>query len=353
MIRFVTVSKEDQQFWPLLTGRFSKTEFAQPVQNLQVNSDNELVTFKIISKESLTLWQALSHWYSLARNIYLTFPLVGGLSYLIYAHGMPSLALVLSSFFGLQFFLLALTLYNDYCDYVSGVDRINEYSNQKPLVQGKVRAYQAKQLAIVFLGLSVLFSLYCFLTKPLVLLWAVMALLLGFSLTTTLTNRKFKGVSLVGTFLLGGPLLVLGYEYLLYDQITWASAFLGMAFGYHALKYDFSKQVRDIYFSSKAKLVTLSNYFGFEKSKYLYSLMSVFHLVVLTLFSWQVELKEMTLVVLVALCFEVYINTLFYGATSFLSSHLASCLSLQKLHFTIESCLIVFIFLSPQWISLF
>ncbi len=337
----------------MLTGRFSKTEFAQPVQNLHVNSDSEMVTFKIVSKESLTLLQALSHWYSLARNIYLIFPLIGGLSYLIYAHGMPSEALVLSSFVGLQFFLLSLTLYNDYCDYVSGVDRINEYSNQKPLVKGQVRAYQAKQLAAVFLGLSVLSSLYCFIVKPTILLWALVALLLGLSLTSAVTSPKFKGISLVGTFLMGGPLLVLGYEFLLYDQITWASAFLGMAFGYHALKYDFSKQVRDIYFSSKAKLVTLSNVFGFEKSKYLYTLMSVFHLVVLSLFAWQVELREMALVVVVALCFEAYINSLFYGATSFLSSHLTSCLSLQKLHFTIECCLIVFTFLSPQWISLF
>ena len=52
--------------------------------------------------------------------------------------------------------------------------------------------------------------------------------------------------------------------------------------------------------------------------------MSVFHLVVLSLFAWQVELKEMALVVVVALCFEAYIN-------SFLTGYLFSILSPYQL----------------------
>lgn len=353
MSQFITVKKSDQQFFEMMTGRFSKTQFAQPIRNLNVNSPDETVTFKIIDKHSLSLLGALVRWYSFARNIYLIFPILGGLAYMVALHGPASPGLVISSFFALQFFLLALTLYNDYSDYVNGVDRINEYSSKKPLLQGWVRPYQARQLAQVFLGFSFFTGVYCFLSKPLTLVLALAAMLIGFSLSATLISKSYKGISLVGTFLLGGPLLVLGYEFLLYDQVTLGAALLGTVFGYHALKYDFSKQVRDIYFSSKARLITLSNYFGFERSKYIYSLMSLCHLSALAAFAWIAGSSEMALVVLVSFSFEVYINTRFYGATSFLSSNILESLNLQKFHYCIEMSLIVFIFLRPQWLSLF
>ena len=103
MSQLVTISKSDDQFWPMLTGRFSKTHFAQPVKNLYVNSDDETVTFKIIKKNKLSLLAALTQWYSLARNIYLVFPILGGISYLMFAYGVGSVDLIISSFLGLLF----------------------------------------------------------------------------------------------------------------------------------------------------------------------------------------------------------------------------------------------------------
>lgn len=297
--------------------------------------------------------QALFQWYSLSRNIYLVFPIVGGLSYLMGTYGAPNFLLLASSILCLQFFLLGLTLYNDYSDYVSGIDRINEFSSKKPLVLGLVRPYQARQLALGFFAISLAMASYCFYEKPMTLVLALVALLLGLSLSATFISRSFKGVSLIATFLMGGPLLVLGFEYLFFDQMTLASGFLGAVFGYHALKYDFSKQVRDIFYSSKARVVTLSTLFGFERSKLLYSLMSVLHLAVLAAFAWFSQRPDVLMILLVSFCFEVYINSLFYGAASFLSSNISYCLSLQKLHFTIESSLLVFTSLSGLWLSLF
>ena len=105
MSQFVTINKSDDQFWDTMTGRFSKTQFAQPVRNLNVNSIDETVTFKIIDKHSLSLVGALIRWYSFTRNIYLLFPILGGLSYMMMIHGPASLSLVVSSFFSLQFCL--------------------------------------------------------------------------------------------------------------------------------------------------------------------------------------------------------------------------------------------------------
>ena len=295
---------------------------------------------------------ALTQWYSLARNIYLVFPIIGGISYLTFVYGVGSLDLIVSSFLALQTFLMSLTLYNDYSDYVSGVDRVNEYSSQKPLVQGLMRPYQAKQLSILLLSLAVVLSVYCFVQRPYALVFALLALGVGFFFSSPLINNRYKGLSVVMTFILAGPLLVVGYEYLLFEKLTFASALLGFIFGLHALKYDFCKQVRDIYYSSKAKVHTVSNYVGFEKSKWLYLFLSLMHLSALCLFAFAVEKLELLTLAIVALCFEAYINKLFFGAHSFLSSSIGYCMGLQKLHYTMENCLIVFFFLSPLWLSL-
>lgn len=353
MSQFVTLSRNDKNFRSFLTGQFSKDQFAQPVRNLSVNTSDEKVTFKLIDKKALSLLGALGQWYSLPRNIYLVFPLVGGISYLVATAGWPDWGLFVSSTLCLQLFMLGLTLYNDYSDYVNGIDRINEYSSQKPLVLGTVRPYQAKQLAQIFLSLSVLCASYCFYHLPSTLFLGFFAFVLGLSLSSTFVSRQYKGVSLVATFLMGGPLLVLGFEYLFYQQMTLAPGLLGAVFGYHALKYDFTKQVREIFYSSKANVTTLSTFFGFERSKVLYSLMSLLHLTVLGLFAWYSQWSGVSMIVVVSLCFEFYINAQFYKASSFLSSSLSHCLSLQKLHYSIESLLFVFLFLSPLWLSLY
>lgn len=351
MNQFVTVERTDKQFWPLLTGTFSKTHFAQPVRNIQVNSANETVTFKLIEKPSASLGQALVHWYSAARNMYLVFPILGGLSFLSFLHGPSSLFLILISLVCLQFFLMAITLYSDYSDYINGIDRVNEHSSQKPLLQGVVRPYQAKQLALSFLLISFAFAMVCFYLRPYTVLFAVLALLLGMSLSSSYMGRHFKGVSIFATFLLAGPLLVLGYEYLLYEEMTLPSILLGGLFGLHALKYDFCKQVRDIYYNSKAKVATLPTFFGFEKSKLVYSFFSIVHIGVLFVFANILSLKEIYLIVIVALCFELYINNLVYSAPSFLSSNISTCMSMQKLHYSLENSLFVFLFLYPLWSS--
>ena len=353
MSRFITLSKNDPDFHSFLSGQFSSSEFAIPIRNLNVNSASESVTFKIIAMNESSLVKAFFHWYSLAKNIYLIFPILGGLSFLTFYHGDADPILVLLSAIALHFFLLSMTLRNDYYDYVNGFDRINEYELKKPLLMGLIRPYQAKRWSLFLFGLSVIFGSYCFFRQPWALAFALVGLLLSFGIGSNYTSRSYKGLSLVATFLMGGPLLVLGYEYLLYQTLSLPSLLLGGMFGYHALKYDFARQVRNIYFSSKANLITLSALFGFERSKPLYSLMSLLHLALLGGLILVTGKQELGLIFVVALFFEAYINKTLYSAESFLSSNIANCMSLQKLHYSLECSLLVFVFLGPQWLSLF
>ena len=353
MTEFITLSRKNKRFWLVLTGRFSKTHFAQPIRNLNVNSSNETVTFKIVERNSTSLPGALKQWYSLPRNIYLTFPVIVGLSFLFYRYGGASYELIFFSVISLEFFFMALILYNDYSDYVNGIDRVNEYNVGKPLVHGFIRPYQAYHLAVIFFFFSFLFGSYCFLKKPLIVILVLWVLIVGFAFTSRSFNRRYKGLNLFNTFWMTGPLLVLGYEFLLYDRFSLTSAFLGGIFGYHALKYDFCRQIRDIYYNSRARITTLPNLLGFERSKFFYSFLSFGHILILVFFAFMISQREIILLIVVSLCFEIYVNQCLYRANSFLSSQINDCLSLQKLHYTIESGLLVFIFLSPLWLSLF
>ena len=350
---FITLSRKNKQFRLFLTGRFSKTHFAQPIRNLNVNCSDEVVTFKIIERKSPSLLGALKQWFSLSRNIYLTFPVIVGLSFLFYRYGGGAYELILFSFLSLEFFFMALVLYNDYSDYVNGVDRVNEHNFDKPLVHGLIRPYQAYHLSVIFLFFSFLFGSYCFFRKPLIVVLVLWVLFVGFTFTSMAFNRRYKGFNLFNTFWMTGPLLILGYEFLLYDRFSLASALLGGILGYHALKYDFCRQVRDIYYNSKARITTLSTLLGFETSKFVYSFLSLGHILILIFFAFITVQREIVLLIVVSLCFEIYINHRLYKATSFLSSRISDCLSLQKLHYTVESSLFVFIFLSPLWLSLF
>ncbi|MCJ8277958.1 MAG: hypothetical protein MJK18_14040, partial [Bdellovibrionales bacterium] len=174
----------------------------------------------------------------------------------------------------------------------------------------------------------------------------------GFFFSSPLISKRYKGLTVVMTFILAGPLLVLGYEYLLFENLSYPSALLGFIFGLHALKYDFSKQVRDIYYSSKAQVFTFSNFVGFERSKWLYLCLSLVHVMALGLFAYMVGQTQLWSLVIVALAFESYINTLFFGAHSFLSSNISYSMGLQKLHYALENSLVVFFFLSPLWLSI-
>ena len=349
----VTVSKTDQDFGPLLDGSFSRTHYAQPIKNLYVSSSDETVTFKIIEKAKPTLWQALCQWYSLARNIYLVFPILGGVSLLTYQYGIASWGIILFSVASLQMFLMSLTLYNDYVDYIRGLDRLNENNRHKPIIQGLIRPYQARQLSFVFLIISLVFAVACFVYRPGTLMFAGMAFLLGGLLLSPVIHKQYKGISIFAIFILAGPLLVLGYEYLLFGRLSWNSVILGFIFGGHAVKYDFCKQIRDIYYNSKANVVTAPTLLGFEKSKFFYLLLSISHVLTLAFFAYRMNVQGLYALVFVAVPLEVYINYLLLSSPSFLSSNVRICLSLQKLHFTIENCLIMFFLLSSVWLSLF
>jgi 1,4-dihydroxy-2-naphthoate octaprenyltransferase len=349
---FITVSKTDKQFWPLLTGRFSTTHFAQPIRSLYVSSSNETITFKIVEKASPSLWGALVQWYSVARNIYLIFPIIAGLSFLAATYGLPAMDLVLASFLSLQFFLMSMTLYNDYRDYLNGIDRVNEYNSQKPLVKGLIRPFQARQLSFVFFLLSSTLAIYCFVQRPQTVLFGLMALVVALSLTSTRISQWFRGLSVLTNFILAGPLLVVGYEFLLYNHISLSSAMLGAIFGLHALKYDFLKQVREIFYNSKVRVTTMATWLGFERSKKIFTLLSLIHICALIGFASIVGHKELWLLLVVGIYFEFYSNNLIHRAASFLSSQITQALSIQKLHFSIESSLILLIFTSYLWLSL-
>ena len=281
--------------------------------------------------------------------MYLTFPILGALALLVARFGPLRWDLVVVAVLSLEFFLMALTLYSDYHDYVNGIDRINEHNLTKPLVLGLMRPFQALQLAKVFLTFSFLSALYLFAQQPLVIVFAGVAFGLTYLFASSVFGQRFKGLSSIMSFFLSGPLLVLGLEFLLFKELSLISGVIGFVFGLHAFKYGYVKQIRDIFYNSKAKIRTLSTTVGFEKSKALYGLFTMIHLASLSLFVILYGKPIFWSLVIVSLSFEFYINRLLHNAASFLSSNVTQCLDLQKLHFTIEIFVMIFLLLQSLW----
>lgn len=350
---FITISKSDPQFRTYLEGDFSQTQYAQPVQSLFVTQPQEQVTFKLISQPSFSWPIALSSWYSLERNFFLFFPILVSMSYLYHEKLEMDLSLMVSSILGLQFFLLALTLYNDYHDYIYGFDRVNENNHRKPLVMGFIRAYQARQLALVFFVLAIAVSSWCFWMKPLTLVFAFLASCAGLTLVIGQKWQFLRSWSLLATFLMVGPLLVVGFEFLFYDTVSTESIMLGLLLGLHALKYDYLKQMREIYYSTKVHISTFANRLGFEKSKRFYLLLSLAQIVVLVFWVRELGFGLLALLIPVTVIFEIFINRWVQTAPSFLSSQMTYAQSLHKLQFFSECGLMTFIFLSPIWLAWF
>ena len=124
---------------------------------------------------------------------------------------------------------------------------------------------------------------------------------------------------------------------------------VGFLYGFHAFKYDFTKQMRDLFYNSKAKIKNLSTSIGFEKSKAFYSGLSLFHLAILGVLIVQFQNPQFFVLLILAFLFEIYINRLIFGAASFLSSNMRQAMGLQKLHFCVETFIAIFLFLSPLW----
>lgn len=268
MDSLVSIHTQDVALGKYLNGTFSNDWRAIPTESLNIHSQKDYFTFRLIPKERVQRPSVFKFIWSTLRldNLSLSY---GGLLCLLTL--MWSLGREVNLYIGFLCFLpilflhIGMNLFNDYFDHVKGVNRIGSV---KSLQQGWVRAidlYKWGKVALfcgVISGVLVLF----FIPQPILVIAALSAIgVLEFS-----SNRlglKYRGFGELTLFMLTGPLLAFGYSVAVTGKIALPEFILGNILGLLTLTVIHINNMREIITGSHAGVVNLATRYGFDRAK--------------------------------------------------------------------------------------
>lgn len=210
--RYETVHRKDPRFFELISGEFSNTDRAIPLQSLQSVWPEEEVTFEIIAKSQLpsfSLKELLRSMLKVRHVLLLVFPIF----YLIFlGWNQPQLTSVeiILILLGLLATFLAVQLRIDIRDYISGYDRLRGDQGLPLLRQGVLSVNEAKKWEQRFAGLAVGFGVIPLTLEParlMAFIFALSGLILADWSGSRVQNRFNRDVALS---LVAGPILCFG-----------------------------------------------------------------------------------------------------------------------------------------------
>lgn len=320
-MEFITLKKSDPEFMNYLTGRFSSQERALPYYTNDISLQSEQVTFKLVATSNLkkpNVFEAVNS-LGLGRLAVSLLPATTAFA----VSGSKDILSFLLISICLFTFHFAISLFNDYHDYVLGVDRVDETNPRNPLKKGWFRAIDFLNWGWFSLVLCTISFLFLYLGAPHVLWLAIPGMLIGLELALNIFGIKYIGFSELIFFVFLGPLLMLSVEWTLSAKITWAQLNLGIFWGLCAVQYVFLKQLRNIYSDSKAKIHTLAIKLGFDKSKVFYSLLTFAAIAPLWLWIHLTGKSSLYVILVVYILLSIYSVYFVMRSNSFLSSLLA------------------------------
>lgn len=267
-----TLSRRDPEFNSYLRGTFSKTHRAIPVQSLNVNTEAEEVTFKIIPVETLKAPSAFFKWievFKLRSFVLLGFPLF---LILVKNSYFDDLAmdplLVMTTVLGCFSLLVGGNLLNDYFDHVRGFDRIHPDQQRKPIQEGWVTAEATRKWAAVYLIFGVLMGVPAVLVTPELILFALVPGAVAlWSWLTALRGARYRRGSEFLIFLMAGPLLTTGFQLAVTGVFELESVWIGVLSGIFCVFLMHLKNFRFIVVNAQAGFQNTISRFGFESSR--------------------------------------------------------------------------------------
>ena len=208
----------------------------------------------------------------------LTSAIIGGL--LAFIDGYLNITLFLLVIIGLTLAHMSNNMINDYFDYKHGVDT-DEYIRAQyaphPILSGLIKPKTF--LALIFLVNipDFLILLYLFLIRGLiVLIFALLGAFFSFFYVAPPFKFKHRGMGELSVFLVWGPLMIGGTYYVLTGFISLKTLLLSTPYGLLVTNVLVGKHV-DKYFLDKEKgIKTLPVILGYEKSKNLVKILSIF-----------------------------------------------------------------------------
>ena len=261
----------DDRFLSYLEGTFSEEKRALPVDSLHVGTDDEKVTFRIISTDEV----ASPHWslVLLRGSRPLLLPLTLGpvatvLVFTLAAGWNPSWWLAMSSTLAVFCLHGGAFLFNDYTDHLAGADRLTRNSGSQIIQLGWAPAHRVRAWSLSLIGLGVLLGLPALSNQT----WSIlligglaMVLVLGFSYKGK--GLKYLGLGNFMVFLGMGPLLTAGFCLAVVGKVHPVILIVGSLYGIVASLCIQLKNMESLLADSQANTGTLVSRLGFEKSK--------------------------------------------------------------------------------------
>ena len=214
--RYVTLKKNDPDFSSYLWGTLSSTQdLAVPVKSYNLGTPEESVTFEIKNKTEVTkpnFFSQLSALVKIRSFIILLFPILYVLLINMKDSNFDLVSFLFASVSAVLLFA-GLNIRNDVYDHVSGYDRVNIDSGNKPIRLGWITAKKASQISLILISLAGLLSIPTLLLNPQVL-WVVAASFALFVLGRFAKNNSYKNQHFgeFVLFVLVGPSLSLGFH---------------------------------------------------------------------------------------------------------------------------------------------
>lgn len=271
MSEIVTLNKNSPEFEKYLLGTFSKKMRALPVQSLNVNTDQETVTFKIVSLSEIDRPLALLVWLKTIkpRNfLYILFPLFLVLSKNLIDRTIQDVWTLIFSTLGVIYLYISLSLRSDYLDHMKGIDRINPEMGSQSIQKGWLTASRVRFASTLFAIMAFLCSLPVFIAFPQILIFLLATFFIGIVafFSPRWSFKEFVGGEIL-IFILGGPLLVTGYEVALAGSSRLETLMLGFVWGWLAAFPQHLKNLENIVSLSQARMNNFVCKLGFDKAK--------------------------------------------------------------------------------------
>ena len=270
MSQFITVKKTDSDFKKYLWGTFSKEQRAISTQSLNVNTESELVTFKILNLSEVAPISFFRKWSSilkLDRLIFVLLPLFLVLFQTLQIADIVDLSIAALSTIGLLCLHFAAMIRNEYKDYIIGIDRIFK-SDSKVLMNGWSTSQQMRGWALMFAAFGALCGLPAVLTYPEILLFlSILAVVAGILYSSPGWGSKNKPLGEFSVFLVYGPMLAVGYQFALVGGYNLEVIMTGIVIGMMTLFLIHLRNFEQILAFSQAQIRSSVTLFGFEKTK--------------------------------------------------------------------------------------
>lgn len=271
MSQFVTLNKKDSLFSKYIWGDFSQNLVAIPIESLNIETEQESVTFEVKEKKHIKsphpffILLRLMKWnYFFLIFVPFYYVWVKNTLYDRLYDVQSFYMAVLSSIF----LFAGLNIRNDVLDHVNGFDRIIKSRNPKPILSGWVTARSANNLAWGFIFIALILALPA-LYRQIEALRAAVVVFSLFIIGNFLTKNSYKYsyFSEFILFLILGPGLCAGYQTALGSGVDTEILVFGSVWGTGVLFLLYINQFANLFETSQAGIGNTLTKMGFDHSK--------------------------------------------------------------------------------------